>query len=148
VATEERVVETLRAALASLSTVPLVVRVGAGVALLALIVWLATSAEGCRSAWLDSRTDRKVAELAERTAKAESAAAEAKGRADAMETELEQVRRTLEEQSREIEALANRAEREDTAVRSSGQRYRQARRGAVPATDADTERRLRSLYPE
>jgi chromosome segregation ATPase len=120
----------------------------AGVLFLVLLVWLATRAEGCRSAWLDSRTDRKVAELAERTAKAESAAAEAKGRADAMETELEQVRRTLEEQSREIEALANRAEREDAAVRSSGQRYRQARRGAVPATDADTERRLRSLYPE
>jgi chromosome segregation ATPase len=141
--------EAPRAAYTRFRALPVVWQGAALVLALAALLWLYGALDGAISHARDWFTDREVRELREEN---EALARERQQLAEQVATERgrrEEIERELQAKQAEIDALAERGREQDAQNVTTRKRYEDARRRPRrPATDAELDDRLRSLYPD
>jgi chromosome segregation ATPase len=138
-----------RAAYARFRALPVVWQGAAVVCALVALLWLYGALDGAISHARDWFTDREVRELREAN---EQLARERQQLAEQVAAERgrrEEIERELAAKQAEIDALAERGREQDAQNVTTRKRYEDARRRpARPATDAELDDRLRSLFPD
>jgi chromosome segregation ATPase len=138
-----------RAAYTRFRALPVVWQGAALVLALVALLWLYGALDGAISHARDWFTDREVRELREAN---EQLARERQQLAEQVAAERgrrEEIERELAAKQAEIDALAERGREQDAQNVTTRKRYEDARRRpARPATDAELDDRLRSLFPD
>jgi chromosome segregation ATPase len=136
-------------AYARFRALPVVWQGAAVVCALVALLWLYGALDGAISHARDWFTDREVRELREAN---EQLARERQQLAEQVAAERgrrEEIERELAAKQAEIDALAERGREQDAQNVTTRKRYEDARRRpARPATDAELDDRLRSLFPD